>query len=152
MCQFEKGYLMVLKQNFPAELSTPENHNESNQGSFVWADGSSYIGEHSGGKPHGFGTYKWPDGDKYSGFWVNGKRHGVGFHSRENGFVYVGNFVNDLPEGDGSTVDIDGNSYSGNWNRGFQSGKGLLKDPTEGVLFFGEWENGLPLFHKNILD
>ena len=68
---------MVLKQYSPAELPIPGNHNDSNYGSFVWADGSTYIGEHSAGKPHGFGTYNWPDGDKYSGFWAHGKRHGL---------------------------------------------------------------------------
>ena len=117
-------------------------------GNFKWSDGSSYVGEYLNGQPHGFGTYTWPDGDKYAGFWINGKRHGIGFHSRTNGFVYVGNFQNNLPQGDGSSIDEQGNSYSGEWKAGVQNGTGRVRGGVEGLMFYGQWENGFPVLHK----
>ena len=115
-------------------------------GNFSWTDGSTYVGEFRDGRPHGFGTYTWPDGDKYTGFWVAGKRHGLGFHSRLNGFVYIGNFVDNMPHGEGSSVDARGNSYSGTWEAGFQNGEGFIRGGKEGIMFFGKWCHGKPVF------
>ncbi len=117
-------------------------------GSFSWPDGSNYVGEHENGHPHGFGTYIWPDGDKYTGFWVYGKRHGLGFHSRRNGFVYVGNFVDNLPQGNGSSIDKQGNSYSGEWKSGLQNGQGSVRGGVEGLMFYGNWKDGYPVFYE----
>ena len=135
---------------FPKKLDNyselPEYSNRT--GSFTWPDGSNYVGEYKNGHPHGFGTYIWPDGDKYTGFWVYGKRHGLGFHSRRNGFVYVGNFVDNLPQGNGSSIDKQGNSYSGEWESGLQNGIGRVRGSDEGLMFYGEWRNGYPVFYE----
>ena len=76
------------------------------------------------------------------------KRHGMGFHSRRNGFVYVGNFVNNLPQGDGSSIDERGNSYCGEWKSGVQNGRGAVRGGVEGLMFYGEWKNGRPVFYE----
>ena len=102
------------------------------------------------GKPDGQGTYIWPDGDKYVGAWKNGQREGLGCHSRTNGFIFIGEFHNNLPHGEGFYVGPDGICYSGTWVLGKQQGKGMLKDQNEGVIFFGQWQQGLPTFSRFI--
>ena len=138
------------QMKFPKKLDNysefPENANRT--GNFTWPDGSTYVGEYKNGHPHGFGTYTWPDGDKYVGFWFCGKRHGLGFHSRRNGFVYVGNFVDNIPQGDGASIDEQGNSYSGEWKSGIQNGRGAVRGSVEGLMFYGEWNNGRPVFYE----
>ena len=59
-----------------------------------------------------------------------------------------GNFVDNLPQGDGSSIDGQGNSYSGEWKSGVQNGRGAVRDNSEGLMFYGEWKNGCPVFYE----
>ena len=117
-------------------------------GRFSWKDGSKYEGEILNRKPDGQGTYIWPDGDKYVGAWKNGQREGLGCHSRANGFIFIGEFHHNVPHGEGFYVGPDGTCYSGTWKVGKQQGKGVLRDRNEGIIFYGEWQEGSPKCSK----
>ena len=47
-------------------------------GTYVYDNGSEYIGEFKNGSPSGTGTLTSPNGNKYVGQWLNGVRHGIG--------------------------------------------------------------------------
>lgn len=44
-----------------------KNGNLNGLGTFTWANGDKYIGNHVDGKGNGQGTYIWSNGDKYVG-------------------------------------------------------------------------------------
>ena len=48
------------------------------EGSFYWADGSSYHGHYQHGKKNGLGTFNFPSKKYYEGSWANGKQNGQG--------------------------------------------------------------------------
>lgn len=48
------------------------------KGKFTWANGVIYEGDFTYNKIEGDGTYLWPDGSKYVGTVINGLRHGFG--------------------------------------------------------------------------
>ena len=100
------------------------------------------------GKPDGHGTYIWPDGDKYVGAWKNGQREGLGCHSRTNGFIFIGEVQNNLPHGEGFMWDLMAFVILAPGYWGNNKGQGMLKDPNEGVIFFGHWQHGLPKFSR----
>ena len=72
-------------------------------GTYTWADGSKYVGEHKDGKGHGQGTYTWADGDKYVGEYKDGKQHGQGTFTWASGEFagnkYVGEYKDGEPQG-----------------------------------------------------
>jgi len=52
-----------------------------------------------GGKRHGYGTYTYADGQKYMGEHKDDKKHGQGTKTRANGTIYhSGEWVNDEPK------------------------------------------------------
>lgn len=62
----------------------------SGLGSFIYSDGSKYIGEFKDGLPEGRGTVYYADGDKYVGGWGRHAPHGEGTMYFANGRVYGG--------------------------------------------------------------
>ena len=42
-------------------------------GTYMWSDGSKYVGEHKDGKQHGHGTLTYADGRVEKGIWKNGQ-------------------------------------------------------------------------------
>ena len=61
-------------------------------GTYTWADGDKYVGEHKAGKEHGQGTYTYANGDQYIGEYKDGEIHGQGIFTFANGDEYVGEF------------------------------------------------------------
>lgn len=47
-------------------------------GKDTYANGDSYVGEYSYGKPHGRGRYSWKNGSTYEGDFNSGMKHGKG--------------------------------------------------------------------------
>ena len=42
-------------------------------GTYTWADGDKYVGEHKDGKSHGKGTFTFASGKVKSGIWADNK-------------------------------------------------------------------------------
>ena len=59
-------------------------------GTYTWADGDEYVGEHKDGKGHGQGTYTYANGDKYVGEVKDGKKHGQGTFTMIDGTIEKG--------------------------------------------------------------
>ena len=78
-----------------------EGNCSSGQGTFVFDDGSKYVGKWKDGKQHGKGTYTWADGRKYIGGFKNGKKYGKGTGTWADGRKYVGEWKDGkmLPKG-----------------------------------------------------
>ena len=62
----------------------------SGQGTYTFAYGDKYVGEHKDGKFHGLGTITAEDGKKYVGEHKDGKKHGQGTLTWADGTVYKG--------------------------------------------------------------
>ena len=56
----------------------------------------------SGDCYYGYGTYVWDDGTKYVGEWKNGFREGQATVTYPGGVKYVGEYKNDAREGQGT--------------------------------------------------
>ncbi len=89
-----------------------------NKEQLTYPDGSTYVGETSGGKRHGEGTWVRMDGTKYKGQWKN-----------------------DKPDGQGTIIWPDGKKYSGQWKNGKRHGEGIDIN-ADGTKVEGVWEEG----------
>ena len=47
--------------------------NLNGEGTYTWANGNKYVGEHKYDKKHGQGTMTYADGTIEKGLWENGK-------------------------------------------------------------------------------
>ena len=101
----------------------------------------TYVGEMSGGKPHGAGTMTWKSGDRYEGAFENGHRHGQGVYDYPNGNRYEGAWQEGERHGQGVYTSADGSRYKGSWKAGKQHGAGVVISP-EGEITEGVWEDG----------
>jgi hypothetical protein len=91
----------------------------------VYTDGSVYEGEGEwNGSRSGNGTYVFSDGSKYVGEWLNNKGHEKGVYTHGNGDVYTGSFVGGVPHGNGIFNYHDGNRFEGSWKNGVRDGPG----------------------------
>lgn len=133
--------------------------------SMSYPDGSTYTGEMSSEKRHGYGVYVLPT-KTYKGEWVNDLRHGNGMqiwkdgrvyegqyrmgrmdgHGRmewraESGTqVYVGQYKDDRKHGEGKFSWPDGRAYDGAWKSGLRNGTGIFIS-SQGQRRRGQWEN-----------
>ncbi|HMR89310.1 MAG TPA: caspase family protein [Saprospiraceae bacterium] len=94
------------------------------KGTYLFKDGSKYIGTFLRSQPHGNGIFYLSDGSKYEGEFSNGDKNGKGKMSFATGDVYVGNFSSGLISGSGKMVYRNGDVYTGYWVNGKSSGKG----------------------------
>ena len=67
---------------------------DTGQGTFTWANGDKYEGEHKNGKKNGQGTFTWVDGNKYVGEYKDDKKNGWGTFTSADGKIKKGLFVN----------------------------------------------------------
>lgn len=77
----------------------------------------------SGNCSNGFGTYLFKDGTKYIGDFKNSLPHGKGAVTYCNGDKYDGQMVGGVFEGIGTLVLADGTIVSGKWSKGTFLGK-----------------------------
>ena len=93
-------------------------------GSYEYANGSRYIGDFLGGKPHGKGILYLENGNKYIGHWINNFREGEGRFVYADGHEYRGQFLRDAFHGYGVMTYANGDRYEGTWAFDRQEGWG----------------------------
>ena len=64
------------------------------EGTFVYEDGSRYIGDFIDGLREGQGTLFYNDGSRYTGGWIKDKQHGYGITYFPDGTTIKGNYRN----------------------------------------------------------
>lgn len=131
-CNSENGWKYVGELN---ELGQPS------QGTFYYADGSTYNGSFSNGLAEGEGTYT--SNDKkivYSGTLDKGLFDGQGSLSI-NETTYEGNFVKGFPDGYGEYKSAEGWTYKGYFSHGVFNGDGTIVK-EDGTEVLGKWEKG----------
>ena len=74
------------------------------RGSYVAADGMSYVGEFRNDQFEGFGVLTDTKGNRYEGAWKAGRRNGQGTLTAPDGTSISGLWVNDEPVGGGSAI------------------------------------------------
>ena len=69
------GCLHAIEIGKDRMISSYRSHVHSiGLGTFTWANGEKYVGEHKNGKGQGQGTYTYPNGDKYVGKYKDGNQ------------------------------------------------------------------------------
>ena len=95
---------------------------KNNKKMINYPDGSSYLGNLSNDKYHGYGEYTHPNGVIYKGFFTNGEASGLGTIFYKDGSSYTGQWKNNYKHGKG---EFNGNpSYKGDFKRGLRDGQG----------------------------
>tara|TARA_R110000851_G_scaffold148092_1_gene288257 strand:- start:566 stop:1786 length:1221 start_codon:yes stop_codon:yes gene_type:complete len=112
------------------------------QSTFVWPDGSKYIGEIKNGRLNGNGTLIYSQGDKYVGEFKNDLKHGQGTYSFADGIEkYVGEYKDDKKHGQGTKTFTDGGTYVGEYKDDKKHGQGIAKY-GDGTIENGIFKNG----------
>ena len=100
----------------------------------------TYVGEMSGGEPHGAGTETWTSGTRYEGAFKNGHRHGQGVMTYADGNRYEGAWQKGHRHGQGVYDFADGRRYEGEWRDGLRHGQGI-QTWSDGQRYEGAFEN-----------
>ena len=154
MCQFQackpQSPKKLMYKDMEVFIRTWSNCEISNgYGTSVYPDGTVYCGEFNDRiQWHGVGIVIFTDGQVYMGEFRNGNKNGLGMDSFENGAVFFGNFLNGVWTGQGlhyqqqpPTSHVH-HSF-GNFVNGCLVGRGW--SVIDGVVFFGDFENGRKL-------
>jgi len=84
-------------------------------GTYIFKDGSRFVGYFNRGNIEGKGIFYYPNGDKYLGDWKNNKKDGKGKLVYQSGESYIGQFSNDQFNGIGKFSYRDGRVVEGQW-------------------------------------
>lgn len=106
---------------------------------------TSYEGEYSDGKRHGFGAYYYKDGNLcYAGSWKDDRRDGLGVSFRDSDHaLHIANWQEGQPHGLATVFDKDGSlRYSGRIENGKKEGAGVMINGRDGTVFVGQWSAG----------
>ena len=122
-------------------------------GTYVYANGSRYIGYFSDGDPHGDGILYFANGNKYLGDWKHNVREGKGRFIFVEGHEYTGGFHRNQFQGKGLMKYANGDSYDGDWAHNQPNGYGKYSFHT-GDRYEGQFRNGKfngegTMFYKN---
>ena len=102
--------------------SKKSNESKKNIQALTLKDGTVYVGEMKGKRPHGHGKAIYKNGDVYEGGFVKGCREGKGVYRFKNGERYEGSFKENCLHGDGILFYSDGKKYSGAWENDHRHG------------------------------
>ncbi|XP_069762241.1 radial spoke head 10 homolog B isoform X3 [Narcine bancroftii] len=122
-------------------VNTPSGH-----GTYIWTDGSTYVGDVKNGIRHGQGVFTSADQSiSYTGEWYHSKRHGKGtiYYNEEGSSWYQGDWVNNVREGWGMRRYMSGNIYEGQWKNCTRHGEGTMSWISTNEEYTGQWENGI---------
>jgi hypothetical protein len=112
----------------------------------ILSDGTDISGEWRDGKPWKTkGTYVWPDGTKYVGEWNRDGSKSGGTITWTDGRIYEGDWKGlegkpDLPDGQGTMTWPDGPKYTGDFREGKMQGFGKMTYP-DGKVEEGAWRD-----------
>jgi hypothetical protein len=67
------------------------------EGTFTYADGTTYVGHFTHDTFDGEGTVTYPDGQRHHGVFANGERHGLFTQTYPDGTQVQGQYVHDAP-------------------------------------------------------
>tara|TARA_Y100000310_G_scaffold277399_1_gene295116 strand:- start:577 stop:1131 length:555 start_codon:yes stop_codon:yes gene_type:complete len=137
---FSNSYLLGIQKWSKSPLQT------------LHLNGDHYIGQTSGGLPHGKGAMKFFNGPAfYQGDFLNGEMHGIGTYiwsANPTPDFYTGEFSNGKFHGQGTyTWIIDGEiskSYKGEWRNDVRHGKGIYTN-KDGKQDAQEYCNNKPI-------
>ncbi|HBF87221.1 MAG TPA: hypothetical protein DDX39_01165 [Bacteroidales bacterium] len=107
---------------------------------------------YNGNCTNGYGTYLFEDGTQYVGLWKNGKYDGHGIYYHSSGEKYIGEFADYKYNGFGIYNYEDGSIYKGYWKDGVQDGPGIMYNSIgeithQGIYFNGEFINTKEVFN-----
>ena len=115
---------------------------ENGYGTWLFGNGSEYIGDFINGNFHGQGSYtsglSFARGEKYIGEWKNNVKDGLGIEYYVNGDVYDGNWKKGRKHGHGILNKADGYQYTGNFSNGKRHGFGAAINPS-GLKYVAQW-------------
>jgi len=102
-----------------------------------------YTGYILDGKPEDpSGTFIWANGSKYIGSWKNGAKNGQGTTTYFNGDTYVGEWKNGVHSGQGTYNWLNGGKYAGEWKNGKRHGYGTSYNADGTIRQQGQWQDG----------
>jgi len=145
-----------LRKNFPNgdryNGEATENNVFEGQGTYVWSNGSSYVGEWKKGQFDGRGTYVvvGTEGYQFVGSFLNGKQSGHGRCRFASGREYVGEWADGLMHTSTTTAEYRGGPgddfvrYVGTMERGLLSGAGGTYECTNGDTYCGAFRENHP--------
>jgi hypothetical protein len=84
----------------------------------LWADGSKFDGDQSGGLFEGTGVFASATGERAEGEWKAGALNGKASVVWANGDRYDGEWKDGQPEGQGTEIWANGNQFVGQWRNG----------------------------------
>ena len=96
------------KQAQPADSVDKKNTPKKNVQALTLKDGTVYVGEMKGKRPHGQGKAIYKNGDIYEGGFIKGLRNGKGEYRFKDGERYVGEFKDGHQHGEGVYTFSDG--------------------------------------------
>lgn len=111
------------------------------QGTFIWEDGSTYVGEFDNDYMNGYGKLTIPGKGTYEGNFIKGKKSGTGTYKFINGDIYTGSWDNDLMSGYGTYTFANGDSYTGQFANNKFHGQGTYQ--KDGNKYTGNWINNV---------
>ena len=84
--------LMLIICSFPLNLfaECTTGNCETGDGTYVYSDGSKYVGQWKDSVKNGEGTYFYTNGSKYVGQWKDDKKNGKGSYTFHDERKYVG--------------------------------------------------------------
>jgi len=122
----------------------PEDNRE---GTYVFVNGSVYVGNIKNGLPNGQGTFTHGDGpnkgDKYVGSFKNNLFNGQGTYTWANGKKYVGEWKDGQSNGQGTMTMPDGRKYEGEWKDSRMNGYGIMYSADGTITQQGQWKYGI---------
>ena len=93
---------------------------------------------------NGKGTFIWPDGSVYVGEFKNGLYNGKGTYLNysDNKSLYIGEFIDEIENGKGTKIFNNNEIYIGELREGKMHGFGTLI--KNGAIKKGYWKNNKP--------
>lgn len=70
----------------------------SGKGTFLYSDGTKYVGDFARGQPLGVGSVFYPNGDRYDGHWSGHRPNGLGVRYHTDGRIIGGIWRDGKPE------------------------------------------------------
>ena len=141
----------MAQSNLPACPSNVDVRWTNCYGTYTYADGNKFVGEHKDGKYNGQGTYFFLadnqfKGDKYVGEYKDNKVNGQGTYTFANGNKYVGEFKDGTYNGQGTFFYLaddqwKGDKYVGEWKDGKRNGQGIKFLANGKVEESGIWKD-----------